>query len=635
MGTISARDQREQRRIAELVCLPPVTAAAASTAATVAAVAATIAAAIAATTAAVATAVATAAVATATATEATTAVARRFATGARIAANIARATTGAATTTTTATVRGAALEKRRNLLLRFAHEVDEAAGDVHVLLVKERRGDAEVADATGTADAVDVLLDIAGKVVVDDMLDVGNVETAGSNCRGDENGGAARAEAVEGVLALALRAVAVDRRAREALVVEKVLEAVGAALRLNKDEHERIAVGGRDNVEEKLFLLALLHPDNLLRNVVRGGADAADGKEDVVVKKVACKELHLLGERGAKHERDALAWGRHRVLLHDAANLRLETHVQHAVSLIQDEVANVVEANSATLHHVNETSRRGDKQLAAALKLAHLRADVGATVHDAWAHGRAVRELASLGKDLARELARRRENEGKRVLLGAAAALGRRHVARALFEEALDDGEEKTSRLARAGLGAGHEVALVGDNGDRVLLDGRGLEVVGELEVVVKNLAELHVGKLLNVLGDVVAGGVDGDVLVLVKVDASVLAAEQLGLDALIARAKLLPVRGSVRRAAAAVAVARAATVAAPASTAVAVVAAAPAFTAVTAVTAVAPSAAAIRRLRGGRRARVLAAVAQVRGNVDFLGCVSVHIQIAHAATQI
>ena len=49
--------------------------------------------------------------------------------------------------------------------------------------------------------------------------------------------------------------------------------------------------------------------------------------------------LDLLGEGGAEHHRLPAALSGHRVLLHDTSDLGLETHVQHAISLIQNQVA--------------------------------------------------------------------------------------------------------------------------------------------------------------------------------------------------------------------------------------------------------------------------------------------------------
>ena len=50
------------------------------------------------------------------------------------------------------------------------------------------------------------------------------------------------------------------------------------------------------------------------------------------------QHLDLLGEGGGEHEGLPLAGGRHVVLLHDAADLGLEPHVQHPVGLVQAEV---------------------------------------------------------------------------------------------------------------------------------------------------------------------------------------------------------------------------------------------------------------------------------------------------------
>jgi hypothetical protein len=47
--------------------------------------------------------------------------------------------------------------------------------------------------------------------------------------------------------------------------------------------------------------------------------------------------LNFLGECSAKHQSLPLTGGRHIVLLDNATDLRLKAHVEHAVSLIQNE----------------------------------------------------------------------------------------------------------------------------------------------------------------------------------------------------------------------------------------------------------------------------------------------------------
>lgn len=82
-------------------------------------------------------------------------------------------------------------------------------------------------------------------------------------------------------------------------------------------------------------LLVLLSIDNALCNILAGGAYAADGKVYIVVEEVAGEHLDLAREGGTVHERLALSFGWHALLLHNAADLGLEAHIQHAISLVE------------------------------------------------------------------------------------------------------------------------------------------------------------------------------------------------------------------------------------------------------------------------------------------------------------
>lgn len=155
-------------------------------------------------------------------------------------------------------VHGHAFEPRGQLLLRFDDELDEVANQVAVLVVEEGRGDAEVAHAPGTTDAVDVLLHVRGQVEVDDVLHVRDVETASGDRRRHQDGSLARAEALEGVLSLALAAIAVNRGHGVPLAVQILFEGVGAALRL--DEHQReLVIRATAFCSDKQSVKYLLH----------------------------------------------------------------------------------------------------------------------------------------------------------------------------------------------------------------------------------------------------------------------------------------------------------------------------------------------------------------------------------------
>ena len=54
--------------------------------------------------------------------------------------------------------------------------------------------------------------------------------------------------------------------------------------------------------------------------------------------------LNFFGECGTKHQRLTFTSLRHGVLVNNAAYLRLKSHVQHAVSLIQDKEPNKIDS---------------------------------------------------------------------------------------------------------------------------------------------------------------------------------------------------------------------------------------------------------------------------------------------------
>ena len=244
---------------------------------------------------------------------------------------------------------------------------------------------------------------------------------------------------------------------------------------------------------------------HLLRDVLAGGADPADHQEDVLAQEVPGQDLHqvghhelddrkqdllyldLFGEGSREHHGlPAVVGDGHVVLLHDAADLGLEAHVQHPVGLVQAEELAALEADLAPLQEVHQAAGRGDEQVAAPVQLPELVPDVGAAVGDSRADPGAVAELARLLVDLAGELAGGGEHQGQRVLLPAApvvvAAAGLLS-GRSLLADPVQDRDEEGGSLAGAGLGAGHQVPLGEDHGDGVLLHRRRLVVLGEVNV--------------------------------------------------------------------------------------------------------------------------------------------------------
>lgn len=95
-----------------------------------------------------------------------------------------------------------------------------------------------------------------------------------------------------------------------------------------------------------------MHP-NLLCDVISGGANPSDTKEDVVLEEIGGETLDGVGKCSAEHE-GLSALHRHPTLLYNAADLRLEAHVQHAIGLVEDHHIDVLKRQTTTLYEVNQ-----------------------------------------------------------------------------------------------------------------------------------------------------------------------------------------------------------------------------------------------------------------------------------------
>ena len=242
---------------------------------------------------------------------------------------------------------------------------------------------------------------------------------------------------------------------------------------------------GVEDVKQDGTLVEVFDKLDLLGDVLRSGANTSDRQEDVVLEEIPCEHLNVAGEGGRKHESLAFLDAGHILALDNAANLGLETHVQHAVSLVENQVLDVLQGDAATLDQVDKATRGSDKQVTAALDLAELGANVGTTVDDARANPRAVGELAGLVIDLGDKLTGGSEDEGGRVsfALTGKASLRRGVTAGAVLEGLGEDGEKETTSLSGTSLSASHQVTATHDNRDRVLLDGSGNVVASQSDV--------------------------------------------------------------------------------------------------------------------------------------------------------
>jgi hypothetical protein len=236
----------------------------------------------------------------------------------------------------------------------------------------------------------------------------------------------------------------------------------------------------------------------------------------------------------------------HIFTLDDTTNLGLETHVQHAISLIEDKVLDVLQRDTTSLYEIDQSTRSSNKQITATLDLSELRTNVCTTVNNARSDPRSVGKLSGLLKDLRDKLTGGSKNQRGGVGLSLTAELTggiSRHRRRTVDESLRKNGEEETTSLSGTSLGTSHQITTTHDNGDRVFLNRGGDLVVSKLDVAAQVLVQRRSRELVNRLRHLCTGSLDGDVVVLLEVDTSLLLggiiddAEELAFNAGVGRA--------------------------------------------------------------------------------------------------
>ena len=128
------------------------------------------------------------------------------------------------------------LQPSRDLLIRLTKEFDEVTDDVFVAAVEEGSGSTSVASTTGTTDTVNVIVDVGRKVIVDDVGNIGDIETTSGDGSGDQDGSVTLTEGLEGHFTLPLGSVTMNRRGRVVAGDEEVGENVGHPLGLDENK---------------------------------------------------------------------------------------------------------------------------------------------------------------------------------------------------------------------------------------------------------------------------------------------------------------------------------------------------------------------------------------------------------------
>ena len=133
---------------------------------------------------------------------------------------------------------------------------------------EEGGGYAVFSGAAGAAYAVDEIFGYFGQVKIDDVRDVLDVNTAGSDVGGDQNAVAALLKSSQGGVALGLRAVTVNHGGGKAVAIEILGDAVGGTLGAGEDQAAARFFG--QQAIQSLLLAVRADLESLHTNVLGG-----------------------------------------------------------------------------------------------------------------------------------------------------------------------------------------------------------------------------------------------------------------------------------------------------------------------------------------------------------------------------
>jgi hypothetical protein len=207
--------------------------------------------------------------------------------------------------------------------------------------------------------------------------------------------------------------------------------------------------------------------DNLCNTVVGGQVSGTDVDLNVVAEEIRSKLTDILGPGSGPHASLTIRAN----LADDLANLGLETHVKHTISLVKNEVSDTTKVGPASLEHINQATRSGNANLNTARKVTNLRTLGDTTVDTGVANTGGLSELGNLSLNLDSQLTSGSQNKNNRTIAGGEERLS---------VDVNDGGETVTQSLSGTSLGNTDDVTARQSHGPALGLNSsRSIKALG------------------------------------------------------------------------------------------------------------------------------------------------------------
>jgi hypothetical protein len=139
------------------------------------------------------------------------------------------------------------------------------------------------------------------EIVVDHQENVPDVDATSRNAGSDEHRAVTTAEGAHRGLPLLLVTITMNRRARELVLVQQVVEFLDRPLGVGKDDHP-LRLDIVHVVEKGLFLFGASDLNHILNDVSMGASSTANTKTDVSVREMSLRQVACGLGKGGREE---------------------------------------------------------------------------------------------------------------------------------------------------------------------------------------------------------------------------------------------------------------------------------------------------------------------------------------------
>ena len=262
---------------------------------------------------------------------------------------------------------------------------------------------------THTSGATDAMRHELGRFrqfEVDHLIDGGDVESARRDVGRDENLHFTIAKLLHHPVARVLGEVALQRADGIAVPLEPMGELLDAVLRPSKDD-DRAVPAQIEQIPQGFELVVVGKVVGHVLDVWSVLWPLVDGDESRVVEVLAGGVVDPLRHRSREEGGLPRSWR----IAEDALHVGRESTIEHLVRLVENQEANVVQFEIATVDQVEHTTRRADHDLRAAAQTCDLRTGGATTENQRRANGPIGRHVSEDLVDLNRELASWSQNQ--------------------------------------------------------------------------------------------------------------------------------------------------------------------------------------------------------------------------------